>query len=166
MDKFIRISKGKRRFLVAKQQVEDRVYAIVQDLLKDQETMELVDVEYVKEHDWYLRVFIDKAGGIEIDDCQALSERLESVLDAEDVISGQYILEVSSPGLDRQLKKPRDFVREQGKAVDVTLYAPEDGKKEFTGVLEDFDEAAKTVTIDGNVWPLAKISVIRLHIDF
>ena len=125
-----------------------------------------VDVEYVKERDWYLRVFIDKAGGIEIDDCQALSERLEKVLDEKDIIRDSYILEVSSPGLDRQLKKPRDFVREQGKKVDVTLYAPVDGTKEFTGVLEGYDEDAKTVTIDGKAWPLEKISVIRLHIDF
>lgn len=151
---------------MAKQQVEERVYAIVEGLLAGQDEIELVDVEYVREHDWYLRVFIDKAGGIEIDDCQALSERLEKVLDDENVIADSYILEVSSPGLDRQLKKSRDFVREQGKAVDVTLYAPEDGKKEFTGVLEGYDEAAKAVTIDGTVWPLAKVSVIRLHIDF
>ena len=151
---------------MAKQQVEEQVFSIVEELLKDQDVIELVDVEYVRERDWYLRVFIDKAGGIEIDDCQALSERLEKILDEKNLISDSYILEVSSPGLDRQLKKPRDFVREQGKTVDVTLYAPEDGKKEFTGVLEGFDEAAKTVTIDGKAWPLAKLSVIRLHIDF
>ena len=151
---------------MAKQQVEEQVFSIVENLLNGQDDIELVDVEYVKERDWYLRVFIDKAGGIEIDDCQALSERLEKILDEKNLIADSYILEVSSPGLDRQLKKPRDFVREQGKAVDVTLYAPEDGKKEFTGVLEGFDETAKAVTIDGKVWPLAKLSVIRLHIDF
>ena len=151
---------------VAKQQVEEQVFSMVEELLQGQDAIELVDVEYVKERDWYLRVFIDKAGGIEIDDCQALSERLEKVLDEKNVLTDSYILEVSSPGLDRQLKKPRDFVREQGKTVDVTLYAPVDGKKEFTGVLEGFDEAAKAVTIDGTAWPLAKISVIRLHIDF
>ena len=124
---------------MAKQQVEERVYDIVQELLAGQDEIELVDVEYVREHDWYLRVFIDKAGGIEIDDCQALSERLAKVLDDENVIADSYILEVSSPGLDRQLKKPRDFVREQGKKGDVTLYAHEDGKKEFTGVLKGYD---------------------------
>ena len=151
---------------MSKQQVENDVMAIAEELLKDQSEIELVDVEYVKERDWYLRVFIDKAGGIEIDDCQALSERLEKVLDEKDIIRDSYILEVSSPGLDRQLKKPRDFVREQGKKVDVTLYAPVDGTKKFTGVLEGYDEDAKTVTIDGKAWPLEKISVIRLHIDF
>ena len=146
--------------------IEEAVEQMARKLLEEQAGVELVDVEYVKEHDWYLRVFIDKAGGIEIDDCQALSERLEKVLDDENVIADSYILEVSSPGLDRQLKKPRDFVREQGKKVDVTLYAPVDGTKEFTGVLEGYDEDAKTVTIDGRAWPLEKISVIRLHIDF
>ena len=151
---------------MSKQQVENDVMASAEELLKDQSEIELVDVEYVKERDWYLRVFIDKAGGIEIDDCQALSERLEKVLDEKDIIRDSYILEVSSPGLDRQLKKPRDFVREQGKKVDVTLYAPVDGTKEFTGVLEGYDEDAKTVTMDGKAWPLEKISVIRLHIDF
>lgn len=151
---------------MSKQQVENDVMTIAEELLKDQSEIELVDVEYVKERDWYLRVFIDKAGGIEIDDCQALSERLEKVLDEKDIIEDSYILEVSSPGLDRQLRKPRDFVREQGKKVDVTLYAPVDGTKEFTGVLEGYDEDAKTVTIDGRAWPLEKISVIRLHIDF
>jgi len=151
---------------MSKQQVENDVMAIAEELLNGQSEIELVDVEYVKERDWYLRVFIDKAGGIEIDDCQALSERLEKVLDEKDIIEGSYILEVSSPGLDRQLRKPRDFVREQGKKVDVTLYAPVDGTKEFTGVLEGYDEDAKTVTIDGRAWPLEKISVIRLHIDF
>ena len=151
---------------MSKQQVENDVMTIAEELLKDQSEIELVDVEYVKERDWYLRVFIDKEGGIEIDDCQALSERLEKVLDEKDLIRDSYILEVSSPGLDRQLKKPRDFVREQGKNVDVTLYATEDGMKEFTGVLEGYDEEAKTVTIDGKAWPLEKLSVIRLHIDF
>ena len=89
---------------MSKQQVENDVMTIAEELLKDQSEIELVDVEYVKERDWYLRVFIDKAGGIEIDDCQALSERLEKVLDEKDIIRDSYILEVSSPGLDRQLR--------------------------------------------------------------
>jgi ribosome maturation factor RimP len=120
----------------------------------------------VKEHDWYLRVFIDKEGGIDIDDCQTLSEKLEQQLDAMSLIADSYILEVSSPGLDRVLRKPRDFVREQGKKVDVALYAPLDGKKQLTGVLEAYDDAAKTVTVSGMALPLAKVSQIRLHIDF
>lgn len=148
--------------------IEDRVEAIVLSLLEEQadSSIELVDVEYVKEHDWYLRVFIDKKGGIEIDDCQALSEALEEKLDAEDFIKDSYILEVSSPGIDRVLRKPRDFVREQGKKVDVRFFAPLDGKKELTGVLTGCDAEKHTITVDAAVLPLDKISQVRLHIDF
>lgn len=146
--------------------IEEAVEQMARKLLEEQAGVELVDVEYVKEHDWYLRVFIDKEGGIDIDDCQTLSEKLEQQLDATSLIADSYILEVSSPGLDRVLRKPRDFVREQGKKVDVALYAPFDGKKQLTGVLEAYDDAAKTVTVSGMALPLAKVSQIRLHIDF
>mgnify|MGYP002708517240 FL=1 len=150
---------------MAKQQVEDAVEAIVQELLKDQDVIELVDVEYVKEHDWYLRVYIDKEGGIDIEDCQALSEKLEEVLDKRNVVPDSYILEVSSPGIDRVLRKPRDFVREQGKKVDVTLYAPREGKKLLVGELTGFDGDA--IELDGAAKiALADIAQVRLHIDF
>lgn len=150
---------------MAKQQVEDAVEAIVQELLKDQDVIEFVDVEYVKEHDWYLRVYIDKEGGIDIEDCQALSEKLEEELDKGDVVPDSYILEVSSPGIDRVLRKPRDFVREQGKKVDVTLYAPREGKKLLVGELTGFDGDA--IELDGAAKiAQADIAQVRLHIDF
>ena len=150
---------------MAKQQVEDAVEAIVQELLKDQDVIEFVDVEYVKEHDWYLRVYIDKEGGIDIEDCQALSEKLEEVLDKRNVVPDSYILEVSSPGIDRVLRKPRDFTREQGKKVDVTLYAPREGKKLLVGELTGFD--GKAIELDGAAKiALADIAQVRLHIDF
>ena len=126
---------------------------------------ELVDVEYVKERDWYLRIFVDKAGGIDLDDCQAISEKLSAQLDASDIISGAYILEVSSPGIDRILKKDKDFVREAGKVVDVTLYAPLDGKKLFVGELEGRDEKFLRLK-DVEPLPREKIAQVRLHIDF
>ncbi len=150
---------------MAKQQIEDAVEAIVQDLLAGQDVIELVDVEYVKEHDWYLRVYIDKPGGIDIEDCQDLSEKLEAELDKRNVIADSYILEVSSPGIDRVLRKPRDFVREQGKAVDITLFAPRDGKKSLTGVLTGFD--GENLELDGTEkLPLKDAAQVRLHIDF
>lgn len=150
---------------MAKQQVEDAVEAIVLELLKGQDTIEFVDVEYVKEHDWYLRVYIDKEGGIDIEDCQALSEKLEEELDKRDVVPDSYILEVSSPGIDRILRKPRDFTREQGKKVDVTLYAPRDGKKLLVGELTGFDGEA--IELDGaDKIPLKDAAQVRLHIDF
>ena len=145
--------------------IEERVEEIVRKLLADVPELELVDVEYVRERDYYLRVYIDKVGGIDIDDCQSLSERLEEILDREDFISDAYILEVSSPGLDRVLKKPRDFARERGKQVDVTLYAPFDGKKQWTGTLADCD--GQLLTLDeGLRIPMEQVSQIRLHIDF
>lgn len=150
---------------MGKQDVEEAVEGIARELLTGQTDIELVDVEYVKEHDWYLRVFIDKPGGIDIEDCQALSERLEQVLDARDFIAESYILEVSSPGIDRVLRKPRDFTREQGKAVDVTLYAPKDGKKEYTGILTGFDGEAIFLD-DTTSIPLKEVAQVRLHIDF
>ena len=111
------------------------------------------------------RVFVDKAGGIDLDDCQALSEQLSAKLDAADIIGGSYILEVSSPGIDRILKKDKDFVREAGKVVDVTLYAPLDGKKLYIGELESRDEKFLHLK---NVAPLPreKVAQVRLHIDF
>ena len=126
---------------------------------------ELVDVEYVKERDWYLRVFVDKTGGIDLDDCQALSERLSEKLDNSDIIGGAYILEVSSPGIDRILKKDRDFVREAGKLVDVTLYAPLDGKKNFVGELVSRDDNFLHIK-DVAPLPRDKVAQVRLHIDF
>ena len=153
--------------MARKENIEQQVEEIVLELLKGQSEIEMVDVEYVKERDWYLRVFIDKEGGIEIDDCQALSEKLEERLDAEDFITDSYILEVSSPGIDRVLRKQRDLQREQGKKVDVTLYAPLEGSKdkELTGVLTGFDE--ESITLDEELkLPLEKTAQIRLHIDF
>ena len=143
--------------------VEKETERMAKELLAGSE-IELVDVEYVKERDWYLRVFIDKAGGIDIEDCQSLSERLEKLLDERDVVPESYILEVSSPGLDRVLKKPRDFERERGKLIDVALYEPLDGQKLVTGELVSCD--GKELALAGRApIPKEKIAQVRLHID-
>ena len=89
-------------------EVEALITAMVDPLLQDT-GLTLVDVEYVREKDWYLRIFLDKPGGVEIDDCQMVSEKLTEILDAEDPIPDKYFLEVSSPGIDRPLKKDKDF---------------------------------------------------------
>ncbi len=143
--------------------IEEAVAAIAEEFLQGT-GLELVDVEYVKEHDWYLRIFIDKEGGIEIDDCQQLSEKVEEVLDKKDIIQDSYILEVSSPGLDRVLKKDKDFVCEKGKKVDVTLYAPIDGEKLIVGVLEGKSDSE--LILEDRSIALEKIAQVRLHIDF
>ncbi|MBR1886788.1 MAG: ribosome maturation factor RimP [Schwartzia sp.] len=143
--------------------VEKTVRETVETLIEGSD-VELVDVEYVKEKDWYLRVFIDKPEGVGVEDCQSLSERLESLLDERDVVPEAYILEVSSPGLDRVLKKPRDFERERGKAVEVSLYEPVDGEKLLVGTLEGFDGMA--LTLEGRApVPKEKIAQVRLHIE-
>ena len=144
--------------------VEAQVETLMAEILQDT-AFELVDVEYVKERDWYLRVFVDKAGGIDLDDCQSISEQLSAKLDAADIIGSAYILEVSSPGIDRILKKDRDFVREAGKVVDVTFYAPLDGKKMFVGELEGRDESFLRLK-DVAPLPRDKVAQVRLHIDF
>ena len=157
---FVRENFGGERLSKVETQVEDLMTEILAGT-----NFELVDVEYVKERDWYLRVFVDKAGGIDLDDCQNLSERLGEKLDATNIISGAYILEVSSPGIDRILKKDKDFVREAGKLVDVTLYAPLDGKKIFVGELEGRDEKFLRLK-DVEPLPREKVALVRLHIDF
>lgn len=143
--------------------IETETEKIVEELLAGSE-LELVAVDYVRERDWYLRVFIDKEGGIEIDDCQELSRKLEEVLDAGDLIPTSYILEVSSPGLDRELKKPKDFQREQGKMIDVSLFAPLDGEKIITGELRAYD--GENITVGEQVIPLDRAAKVNLHIDF
>ena len=121
-------------------------------------------MDYVKERDWYLRVFIDKEGGVDLDDCQDLSRKLEELLDAQDIIKTSYILEVSSPGLDRELKKPRDFQREMGKDIDISLFAPLDGKKVVTGPLSAYD--GETINVGDMAIPMDKVAKVNLHIDF
>lgn len=101
---------------------------------------EIVDVEYVKEGaDMYLKVYIDKPGGINIDDCQLFSQKLNPILDEKDPIKEYYFLEVSSPGLNRPLKKDKDFERSIGSQVEIGLYAPIDGSKSYSGVLLEYD---------------------------
>lgn len=130
---------------------------------------ELADVEYVKEGaSWYLRAYIDKAGGIGVDDCEAVSRELSDILDREDFIDGSYILEVSSPGLDRPLKREKDFERSIGKEVEVRTYRAIGGEKEFTGTLKAYDKGSVTVlTEEGTkVFEKSDISLIRLAFDF
>lgn len=144
--------------------IEARVEELMQEIISGTE-FELVDVEYIKERDWYLRIFVDKPDGIDLDDCQELSEKLGKILDKDPIIEGAYILEVSSPGIDRVLRKDKDFLRESGKTVDVTLYAPIDNKKNFTGVLKSRDEKFLYLA-DIEPLPREKIAQVRLHIDF
>lgn len=130
---------------------------------------ELVDVEYVKEAGtWYLRVYIDKEHGVTVDDCEIVSRMMDKWLDDEDFITDAYILEVSSPGLGRPLKKEKDYVRNRGKSVEIHTYQAVDGDKEFTGTLKDWDEGTVTITAGGSDLTLDRknIALIRQAIDF
>ncbi len=131
--------------------------------------VEIYDVEYVKEGDeWYLRAYIDKEGGVNIMDCENVSRAFSDVLDEEDFIKDAYILEVSSPGLGRTLKKDRHLMKSIGKEVEIKTYKPINKCKEFAGVLESFDE--KEIIIDDNgtkkQFNRADIAIIRLALDF
>ena len=130
--------------------------------------LELVDVEYVRERNWYLRVFIDKQGGVDLEDCQAVSEKLSKILDEKDPISDNYLLEVSSPGLDRVLKKEKDFIRYQGRDVDIHFFKPHNGTKLLTAVLKGREGDVLTVSHDETeeTLDMKDISQIRIHIDF
>ena len=147
--------------------VEEFVSGVVESIIESTE-LELVDVEYVHEREWYLRVFLDKEGGIDLDDCQMVSEQLSQVLDEKDPIKENYLLEVSSPGLDRVLKKDKDFIRYHGRDVDIQLFKPIDGKKQYTGALQGFSDDAITILVQEDTISIerAAIAQIRLHLDF
>ena len=136
----------------------------------DEYGFELVDVEYVKEAgEYYLRAYIDKENGIDINDCEKVSRRMNEILDKEDYIKDSYIFEVSSPGLTRPLKKDKDFERNIGKDVELKLYKAVDGYKEYVGVLKEYDENMLKIAISENeilTFERKNIALIRLYIDF
>lgn len=138
--------------------------------LMEQYQFELVDVEYVKEAgSWYLRAYIDKEGGITVDDCEVISRILGDWLDKEDFIQESYILEVSSPGLGRPLRKDKDFQRSLGDEVEVKLYRPLNKSKDYSGILKAFDKDTVTIEMeDGQdlVLKRVEIALIRLALDF
>lgn len=152
-----------------REQYEQKAEALAEPIVSSF-GFELVDVEYVKEAGtWYLRLYIDKEGGITIDDCETVSRLFSDKLDEEDFIDDAYIMEVSSPGLGRPLKKEKDFKRSMGKEVEIRTYRPIDKQKEFFGVLTAYDESHVTITLDDQetrVFERAGIALIRLAFDF
>ena len=146
------------------QQTETLLEPIVTEL-----GFELVDVEYVKEgSDYYLRAYIDKPEGVNILDCENVSRALSEALDKADFIPDAYILEVSSPGLGRTLKKDKHLQKSIGEEVEIKLFKPIDKCKEFSGILESFNADNITITEDGNprTFARADIALIRLALDF
>lgn len=129
----------------------------------------LWDVEYVREAgQWYLRVYIDKAGGVNILDCEAISRRLSDLLDEADPIEASYIFEVASAGAERPLKRPGDFEQFMGSPVLLKTYKARDGRKEFSGDLSAYDNGAVELTVGGETLRFEKeeIALVRLRCDF
>lgn len=131
--------------------------------------VEIYDVEYVKEgSDYYLRAYIDKQGGVNISDCENVSRALSDALDKEDFIPDAYILEVSSPGLGRALKKDKHLQKSLGMEVELKLFKPIDKRKEFSGILDSFDQESITIIEESTPksFKRADIALIRLALDF
>lgn len=152
-----------------REQYEERTESLIMPIVEEH-NFELVDVEYVKEGGtWYLRAYIDKEGGITVDDCEIVSRALGELLDKEDFIDEAYILEVSSPGLGRPLKKEKDFARSIGEEVEVRTYRAINKNKEFIGLLKAYDKDTVTIQVDEeNEMTILRndIALIRLAFDF
>ncbi len=149
-----------------REDIEKRTEELVMPILDSGGYM-LWDVEYVKEgQDMYLRVYADKEGGININDCVDISRSLETKLDEEDFIKDAYILEVSSPGLTRKLKKERDYLRSIGKRVDVKLYKASDGLKEFEAELKSFDEGVFVFALEDKDITINEKDISSLRLAF
>ena len=132
--------------------------------------VEIYDIEYVKEgRDFYLRAYIDKPGGIAVDDCEVISRALSDLLDEHDFIDDAYILEVSSPGLGRPLRKDKDFARSIGEEIDIKMFRPINHQKDFTGILKDYDKEKIVVEMENEETMEFKrqdIALVRLAFDF
>ena len=148
--------------------IEQKTTELLAPIVSDK-GVEIYDVEYVSEAgEWYLRAYIDKPGGVTIDDCESVSRALSDALDADDFIEDAYYLEVSSPGLGRTLKKDSHLEKSIGMEVDVKTYKPIDKQKEFTGILKGFDADKITLEIAGEEVSFARkeIANIKLTLDF
>ncbi|MBR4720197.1 MAG: ribosome maturation factor RimP [Clostridia bacterium] len=139
------------------------------DAIAEKMGVSVIDAEFKKEAGkQYLRVFIDKDGGVGIDDCEAFSKAFEAEFDKLDPIQTEYTLEVSSPGLERKLKTKREFDYFKGREVDVKLFAEKDGLKEFCGILSDFDGKAAKIDYLGKIISvnIKEAAYIKLHFEF
>lgn len=155
--------------MTKREEYEQKTEQLLQPII-DKNQFELVDVEYVKEAgNWYLRAYVDKEGGINVEDCAIVSRALSDLLDQKDFIPEAYILEVSSPGLGRQLKKDKHFARSIGEKVEIKLFKAIDKRKDFDGILVDFDEDKLTIKQEDDSMmeiPRADIAMVRLALDF
>ena len=147
--------------------ITDKVFALAKPVVEEA-GCSLWDVEYVREAGrWFLRVFIDKEGGVNITDCEAISRTLDPILDEEDPIPDSYVFEVGSAGAERELKRPSDFEKFMGHEVELRTYQPVAGQKSFVGSLEAYDNGNVTVTVGKNSMSFDKsqIALVKLHVS-
>lgn len=145
--------------------ITDKVFALAKPVV-EREGCSLWDVEYIREAgSWYLRIYIDKDGGVSIDDCERISRALDPLLDEEDPIPDSYVFEVGSAGAERELKRQSDFEQFMGSQVEVKLYQPKDGRKAFVGTLAGYDNGAVSITAGNEELTFSKSQVaqVRLH---
>lgn len=155
--------------MTKREEYEQKTEEILQPIV-DANGFELVDVEYVKEGGtWYLRAYIDKPGGITVDDCELVSRAANDILDEKDFVEDSYVFEVSSPGLGRPLKKEKDFARSIGEEVEIRTFRPINRQKEFIGILEAYDKETVTIELEEKEKMQinrSDIALIRLAFDF
>ena len=148
--------------------ISETIRALAEPVVRE-EGCSLWDVEYVREAgSWYLRLYIDKEGGVGIDDCERISRRLDPILDEADPIPESYVFEVGSAGAERELKRPSDFAQFLGSEVEVKLYQPRDGRKAWVGELAGYDEGAVTLRVGEDTvrFEKAQVAQVRLHLSF
>ncbi len=153
---------------MTRKEIEARTEELLTPIAEDNGVY-VYDVEYVKEgSDMYLRAYIDKEGGVTIDDCEAVSRVLNEKLDEKDYIDEAYILEVSSPGLGRKLSKDRHFLNSIGQEIELKCYKSVDGQKEYTGILTGYDNGVITIDTGSGTkdFGKAEVSSVRLTVDF
>ena len=147
----------------------NEVFELAEDLLSES-LMEVVDVEFLSEHGrWVLRLYIDKEGGITLDDCAGVSRELGDLIEVKNIIDYPYVLEVSSPGLNRPLKKEKDFIRSIGKIVALVVSKPINNRKNFTGRITGVREGVISLLLNDNTLaevPLKEINKARLKYKF
>ena len=147
--------------------ITEKVFSLAKPVVED-EGCSLWDVEYVREAgSWYLRVYIDKEGGVGIDDCERISRRLDPILDEEDPIPDSYVFEVGSAGAERELKRTSDFEQFMGSEVEVRLYQPLEGRKAYVGTLAGYDGGSVTIDTEKQQRSFTKqqIAQVRLHVS-
>ena len=155
---------------MSKKEVYEQKTEEILNPIVEKHGFDLWDVEYVKEGgNWYLRAYIDKEGGITVNDCEAVARRMNDLLDEEDFISDSYVFEVSSPGLGRPLKKEKDYVRSMGKELEIRTYRAINRQKEFYGVLTGYTDDTVTICTEEDeelTFQKNEIALIRLAFDF